>query len=206
MDIYVVGAGQHGEVVLDIARASGRYNVVGFFDSNPAVHGRELDGVPVLGPPERVDGPFVVAIGDNAARRRITEALVGRGLKPITVVHPMACVSPLARIGPGAMICAGAIVCIRTEVGAGVIINTGAVVDHHNRIGDFVHIGPRAVIAGRVTIGEEVLIGAGATVIPGLTVGAWSKVGAGSVVIHDVPPGITVVGVPGRVVGQKRSG
>ena len=32
------------------------------------------------------------------------------------------------------------------------------------------------------------------------TVGENSKIGAGSVVLHEVPPGSTVVGVPGRVV------
>ena len=44
------------------------------------------------------------------------------------------------------------------------------------------------------------MISAGAKVLGSFTIGDNSKIGAGSVVLHEVPPGSTVVGVPGRVV------
>lgn len=44
------------------------------------------------------------------------------------------------------------------------------------------------------------MISAGAKVLGSFTIGANSKIGAGSVVLSEVPPGSTVVGVPGRVV------
>ena len=50
------------------------------------------------------------------------------------------------------------------------------------------------------TIGNNVMISAGAKVLGSFTIGDNSKIGAGSVVLHEVPPGSTVVGVPGRVV------
>lgn len=211
MDIYIIGAGNHGEVVLDIVREAGQHKVVGFLDDNPALYGQELDGVPILGPPSLADKPFVAAVGDNAARKRTSLELLAKGLPAVTVVHPTAHVSPLATLGPGTMVCAGAMVCIRAQVGAGVIINTGTVVEHHNVIGDFVHLAPRSVIAGRVSVGEGTMVGAGATVINGLTLGAWSIIGAGSVIINDVPSHTTVVGVPGRIVtpgdsGRRQSG
>ncbi|MDE0009345.1 MAG: serine O-acetyltransferase, partial [Gammaproteobacteria bacterium] len=37
-----------------------------------------------------------------------------------------------------------------------------------------------------------------------ITVGEGAKVGAGSVVLADVPPHVTVAGVPARVVGAPR--
>jgi len=44
------------------------------------------------------------------------------------------------------------------------------------------------------------LIGAGATIIQGIHVGASSVVGAGAVVTKDVREGVTVMGIPARVV------
>ncbi|MFW6139600.1 MAG: serine O-acetyltransferase, partial [Spirochaetota bacterium] len=49
------------------------------------------------------------------------------------------------------------------------------------------------------TLGNNVVVGAGAIVLGAIDVGDGARIGAGSVVIHDVPPGATVVGVPGRV-------
>jgi serine O-acetyltransferase len=50
-------------------------------------------------------------------------------------------------------------------------------------------------------IGNGVLIGAGAKVIGNIKVGACARIGAGSVVVKDVPPNVTVAGVPARIIG-----
>ena len=54
------------------------------------------------------------------------------------------------------------------------------------------------------TIGNGVVIGAGAIILGAITIGDGAKVGAGSVVTRPVPPGATVVGVPGRIVEEHR--
>ena len=43
-------------------------------------------------------------------------------------------------------------------------------------------------------------IGSGALIMGGVTIGAGATVGAGAVVTYDVPPGVTVVGVPARLL------
>ena len=50
------------------------------------------------------------------------------------------------------------------------------------------------------TIGNRVVVGTGASVLGNIMLGDDVRVGAGSVVVHSVPPGSTVVGIPGRVV------
>ncbi|MBU0611258.1 MAG: serine O-acetyltransferase [Armatimonadetes bacterium] len=52
------------------------------------------------------------------------------------------------------------------------------------------------------TIGNHVVIGAGAKLLGAFVVGDHAKIGAQSVVIKEVPPGATVVGIPGRVVEE----
>jgi serine O-acetyltransferase len=51
-------------------------------------------------------------------------------------------------------------------------------------------------------IGDNVLIGAGAKVLGNIKVGACSRIAAGSVVLSDVPPNVTVAGVPAKIVGS----
>jgi len=51
-------------------------------------------------------------------------------------------------------------------------------------------------------IGNGVLIGAGAVILGNIRIGECARVGAGSVVVKDVPPRVTVVGVPARIVGD----
>jgi acetyltransferase-like isoleucine patch superfamily enzyme len=43
-------------------------------------------------------------------------------------------------------------------------------------------------------------VGAGAVIRQGIQIGDGAVVGAGAVVVKDVPPGVTVVGVPARVL------
>ena len=52
------------------------------------------------------------------------------------------------------------------------------------------------------TLGKGVVIGAGAKILGPITVGERAKIGCNAVVVKDVPPGATVVGVPGRIVEE----
>ena len=52
------------------------------------------------------------------------------------------------------------------------------------------------------TIGNGVVIGTGAKILGNIRIGDFVKVGAGSVVVRPVPDHSTVVGVPGRIVGD----
>jgi len=54
------------------------------------------------------------------------------------------------------------------------------------------------------TIEDGVLIGAGAKILGPITIGKGARIGANSVVIEAVPPGMTVIGIPGKVVRTLR--
>ncbi len=53
-------------------------------------------------------------------------------------------------------------------------------------------------------IRSGVLIGAGAKILGRVEIGTGAKIGAGSVVLNDVPPHVTVAGVPAVVVGLSK--
>ena len=88
------------------------------------------------------------------------------------------------------------------EIHPGAQIGKGFFIDH----GNGVIIGETTIIGKRhPTIGNNVMISAGAKVLGSFTIGDNSKIGAGSVVLSEVPPGSTVVGVPGRVVKRNNA-
>lgn len=207
MDIVIAGAGGHGRIVLEIVRAAGTCNPIGFLDANTALHGTSVGGLPVLGHlnllPKLIAKGLrgaIVAIGDNHVRASYGERLAAAGLELVNAVHPSAVVSTSAALGRNIIIAAGAIVCAEARLGDHVIINTGATVDHECVIEPAVHICPGVHLAGRVTVGEGAFVGIGANVLPCLTIGARAVVGGGALVRRDVPAQATVAGVPARVI------
>ena len=56
-----------------------------------------------------------------------------------------------------------------------------------------------------VTVGAGAWLGAGAKILDGVAIGDGAVVGAGAVVRESVPAGAIAVGVPARVVGQRRA-
>lgn len=50
------------------------------------------------------------------------------------------------------------------------------------------------------TLEDWVIVGSGAQVLGGITVGEGARIGANAVVTKDVPPGVTAVGIPARIV------
>lgn len=50
------------------------------------------------------------------------------------------------------------------------------------------------------TIGNRVIVSSGAKVLGPFKVGDDVKIGSGSIVLNEIPPGCTVVGIPGKIV------
>ena len=50
------------------------------------------------------------------------------------------------------------------------------------------------------TLEDWVIVGSGAQVLGGIIVGEGARIGANAVVTKDVPPGVTAVGIPARIV------
>lgn len=101
-------------------------------------------------------------------------------------------------IHPGAQIGKGFFI----DHGNGVIIGETAIIGDNVTMYQGVTLGGTGKEHGKrhPTIGNNVMISAGAKVLGSFKIGDNSKIGAGSVVLEEVPPGSTVVGVPGRVV------
>jgi serine O-acetyltransferase len=120
---------------------------------------------------------------------------------------PARCLSHIARFLTGIEIHPGAKIGRRFFIdhGAGVVIGETA------EIGDDVLMYQGAVLGGtslknekrHPTVGNNVVIGTGAVALGAIIIGDRARIGSGSVVIRSVPPGATVVGIPGRIVEDR---
>lgn len=118
-------------------------------------------------------------------------------------------VSHIGRFLTGIEIHPGAVIGRRVVIdhGMGVVIGETAEVGNDVLIYMGVVLGGTALenIKRHPTIGNNVILGSGAIVLGPILIGDGAKVGAGSVVVRPVPPGATVVGVPGRIAGPEHA-
>ena len=90
----------------------------------------------------------------------------------------------------------------------------GVVIGETAEIGDDCLI-YKGVVLGGVSLKKEkrhptlqrgVIVGSNSAILGNITIGEHARIGSGSVVVEDVPPGATVVGVPGRIVRKQTTG
>jgi len=130
---------------------------------------------------------------------RFTHALWLRGHK-----LPARLLSNVARLFTGIEIHPGAQIGRRLFIdhGMGVVIGETAVIGDDCTLYHGVTLGGTSWQKGKrhPTLGRDVVVGAGAKVLGPIDIGAGARIGSNAVVVKAVPPGGTVVGVPGRVI------
>ncbi len=86
-----------------------------------------------------------------------------------------------------------------------IVISSGARIGKNCRIHVGVNIGANAGEANAAKIGDNVYIGPGAKIIGDVCIGDNSVIGANAVVVKNVPAGVSVGGVPAKVISENDS-
>jgi sugar O-acyltransferase (sialic acid O-acetyltransferase NeuD family) len=216
--LLIVGAGgfarETAQAVFDVNAALGLddtgWDLLGFLDDDPLLHGRRVDGLPVIGGTDLLDSlpqaRVVVCVGNPrnyAARARIVERLGLPEQRYATLVHPSASVAASCTVGPGSVILAQSVLTASVEVGAHVAVMPHAVLTHDVKVADFATIAAGVRFGGGVKVERGAYVGSGALIREHLTIGAWSLVGMGSVVLRDVPAAQVWAGAPARPLREQ---
>jgi sugar O-acyltransferase (sialic acid O-acetyltransferase NeuD family) len=212
MRVVLVGGGGHASDVLSafeaISKQTGSPHPVIGMVADVEIDlgrfaGRGVRQIGDIGDLKQIDAThYVLAIGYSRPRRDVYARVKDCGLEAAAVVHPRADLPPSLEVGPGTVVLAGAQVSPMARVGRHVYLSYSSFVGHDCDIQDFVTVLPGAVVSGDTALGEACLIGANATVIERVAIGAGAIVGAGSVVLRDIPPDVTAVGSPARVLDR----
>lgn len=197
-------------LVADINRAAEApvWNLLGYVDASSARAGEMHGRHPILGDDSYVyewTRPLDVAVAigwpEELARAHSALAHAAHVGRP-TLVHPSALRDPESVVlGTGCVVCAGAILGADVSIGTGTIVNFQAFCGHDVSIGAHCVLNVGVKVSGGSRVGDRCLVGSGAVILQNIEVGADSIVGAGAVVTRNVPAGVTVAGVPARVLG-----
>lgn len=155
-----------------------------------------------------------VTIGDNATIRSgciiYSKVKIGNGFR----TGHNALIRENTEIGDNVLVGTNSVLDGSCKIGSNVSIQTDAYITTGTVIEDNVFIGPRVCTTNdkymfygaklaAPTIKRGARIGGNATLLPGVVVGEGAIVGSAAVVTRDVPPGVTVVGNPARVLKSR---
>jgi sugar O-acyltransferase (sialic acid O-acetyltransferase NeuD family) len=188
---------------------SGRYDLACFIDDDQSLHGKRLNGVPVVGfedaKKKYPSAAIVGAVGDPRTREVLMAKAQYAGFSFVAIIHPRVERSRWIEIGEGAVICAGNILTTNIKLGRHVQINLDCTIGHDVVMGDYTTLAPGVHVSGWVQFGERVYVGTGAVIINGtrgkpIIIGNDAIIGAGACVTKSVPSKTIVAGVPARAI------
>jgi serine O-acetyltransferase len=89
--------------------------------------------------------------------------------------------------------------------GVGVVVGETAEIGDDVTLYQGVTLGGTSLSRGKrhPTLEDDVIIGAGAKVLGAFTVHRGARVGANAVVLQEVPPGVSVAGIPAKPIGER---
>jgi len=184
-----------------------RYEVLGFLDSNPKLHGSQLCGLTILGDDSLLKDLMAngldycfIAIGNPRVRQKIALNVKSVGLKLLNLIHPSAVIAETVIIGEGCIIYPNVTINTDGKIGDCVLINSNVSIGHDITVGDCVNINPGANVAGNVNIDQGSFLGIGCNVLENISIDSGITVGGGALVNKDLNEQGIYVGVPAKRV------
>jgi sugar O-acyltransferase (sialic acid O-acetyltransferase NeuD family) len=210
--VAVFGVSGFGREVMPLARAQwatrGELCELVFVDDNPPAS--ELNGHLVLTYEQWLQRPadslyINIAIANGAVRQKLVERCAADGVEFFEVRASNVIQLDDVQLGEGAILCPFVTLTSNIRIGRHFHANIYSYVAHDCVIGDYVTFAPRVMCNGNVVVEDHAYIGTGAILKQGqpgnpLVIGRGAVVGMGAVVTKSVPPGVTVVGNPARVL------
>lgn len=193
-------------LALEVNAAHQRWNRIVLLDDDPARHGQEILGVPIIGPFAALadhgpgDGAVNLVARSTLGRDRARTKIESYGVALSSLVHPSVNLHGVT-LGHAVTVYEGCHLSALSVVQDHAVIFTRAVLGHGASLGPGAVLAPGAVVNARVKVGARAYIGTNAAVMPDLIVAQEATVSACSAVICHVPQGALALGVPAEIMG-----
>ena len=206
-EVILLAASGLAREALAVLKRAGEDSVVGYLDDDAALHGRMIDGVPVLGGIDdafRYPGArFLLCAGQGAVRDRIHGRLHRQGLTDddfTTVIDPSVHVPDTCTVGVGSILLAGVVLTTSVTIGRHVVVMPNVTLTHDDTIEPFATLCAGVTLGGGVVVGEHAYLGMNSSVRQNLIIGNGSTLGMGAVLTKNLPADETWVGLPARPI------
>jgi sugar O-acyltransferase (sialic acid O-acetyltransferase NeuD family) len=147
---------------------------------------------------------FNIAIANTKARERIASSIPSDLARPFSITASNHVSLYGISVGDGAILRHFTYIGSNARIGKFFISEIYSYVSHDCVIGDFVTFAARVMCNGYVIVEDRAYIGTGAIIKDGtdkpMVIGRDAVVGMGAVVTKSVPPGVTVVGNPAKIL------
>lgn len=216
-EIYAVyGASGCGRSLMPVAREHlARLDIQStiYFIDDSLTEATEINGHPAVNYQtfkalQSAEKFVLIAIANSQIREKIAHQLENDGMHLWSVQANNTVIMDQAEIAAGAALSPFVTITSNIKIGKCFHANLYSYVEHDCVIGDYVTFAPGVKCNGNIHIEDHVYIGTGAVIKQGtpnqpLVIGKGAVIGMGAVVTKSVPPGLTVVGNPARILEKK---
>jgi len=206
--LAVIGSGDLGKQIVQLALESNDYIITGFFDDFET-NGNLVHGYPILGNTESIqkqfeDGTFdELLIGIGYKHMEIRQQLFERFRQHIPfgkIVHSSCVIHHSVSIGSGAIVYSGTHIDMGASIGENCLIYNGCIIAHDTQIYPHSVLSPGVKIAGFSRIESLVNLGIGTIISDNVKIVSGTKTGAGAVVVNDIHEAGLYVGIPAKKI------
>jgi len=158
MDIYIIGAGTLGRLIIDIVESDNKFNIAGFYDDGyPSV--KDICGYEIIEKISDIDiqraKNIVIGIGEPKYRKLFFEEKSAQGYEFPKLVHKSVILSKYCAIEEGVIIGPN------SSVLNGSVIKKGTCILSHVNINQDVIVDPYCLIGAGSVIGNNTKLGEG---------------------------------------------
>jgi sugar O-acyltransferase (sialic acid O-acetyltransferase NeuD family) len=206
-EIFILGAGQLGQLLYKEIRKIDSFKVVGFIDKFTKKN--NFDGVKIyknenffLKTNQKLN--FVLAIGDINFRKIILKKFQKKNFFFPKIVLKNCYIHDENNIGNGTIVMTHVKILNNSKISDNCLIGTNVTILHDTKIGKNCVIGGNTCIGANTEVGEDVLIGVGTIVSSSKKkIGSNSIICAGSVIHKDIKKNSKVIGNPIKYILKK---
>lgn len=207
-DIAIFGAGGFGRELACLINLLNKekptWNLIGFFDDNPALKGSHNEYGEILGGKDVLnswDKPLSVlmAIGSGSIVKKMVEEIHNNNVEyPNFFFKPSFSDMNNVQFGCGNIIIGTHFSCA-VSIGDFNMSNGSVVLGHDVVIGNYNTFMPGVRVSGEVEVGDECFFGVGSIVLQQLKIGNRVKLGAGGVMMTKPKSDSLYIGNPARL-------